>query len=257
MRVQAIRASESLYKAGDMSFDADVRELAKDTDTQVVIQALLTLNLLKVPDVKDVVRAAQAANKRARGEGDRRSDCRSADRATFGGSGFARDDRRTADRGPGRARRTYAELCYACHGADGKGAPMAGAPAGTKLAPPLAGSPRVQGHRDYAIKVAAARPDRARIDGNTYPGVMAADGRRTTDEWVANVASYIRNAWGNSAAFVTPADVARVRAATPGRTRFLDDRGDRAHAAGAAARARELEGDRQPQRTDRGRARSR
>ena len=29
---------------------------------------------------------------------------------------------------------------------------MAGAPAGTLLAPPLAGSPRVQGHRDYVIK---------------------------------------------------------------------------------------------------------
>ena len=30
---------------------------------------------------------------------------------------------------------------------------MAGAPAGTMMAPPLAGSPRVQGHRDYVVKV--------------------------------------------------------------------------------------------------------
>ena len=66
VRVQAIRASESLYKAGDTSFEADVRQLAKDPDTRVTIQAMLTLNLWKVPDISAVVEAAQAANK-ARG----------------------------------------------------------------------------------------------------------------------------------------------------------------------------------------------
>ena len=45
MRVQAIRASESLTKAGDTSFEADVRARVKDGDSNVVIQALLTLNL--------------------------------------------------------------------------------------------------------------------------------------------------------------------------------------------------------------------
>ena len=64
--MQAIRASESLYKAGDTSFEADVRQLAKDPDTRVTIQAMLTLNLWKVPDISAVVEAAQAANK-ARG----------------------------------------------------------------------------------------------------------------------------------------------------------------------------------------------
>ena len=66
IRVQAIRASESLYKAGDTSFEADVRQLTKDPDTRVTIQAMLTLNLWKVPDISTVVQAAQAANK-ARG----------------------------------------------------------------------------------------------------------------------------------------------------------------------------------------------
>ena len=44
MRVQAIRASETLYKAGDKSFAADYRALTKDADVDVVIQAMLTLN---------------------------------------------------------------------------------------------------------------------------------------------------------------------------------------------------------------------
>jgi hypothetical protein len=34
------------------------------------------------------------------------------------------------------------------------------------------------------------------------------------DEWIAAVGSYVRNSFGNSAGFITPADVARVRAAT-------------------------------------------
>ena len=38
-----------------------------------------------------------------------------------------------------------------------------------------------------------------------------------TDEWVAGIASYVRNSFGNSGGMVTPADVARVRAETAGR----------------------------------------
>ncbi len=46
-----MRASETLYKAGDKSFADDYRALTKDEDTDVVIQAMLTMNILKVPDV--------------------------------------------------------------------------------------------------------------------------------------------------------------------------------------------------------------
>jgi hypothetical protein len=38
------------------------------------------------------------------------------------------------------------------------------------------------------------------------------------DSWLADVASYVRNAFGNSAPFITPAEVAAVRSATSGRT---------------------------------------
>jgi hypothetical protein len=38
------------------------------------------------------------------------------------------------------------------------------------------------------------------------------------DEWIASAASYIRNTFGNNAPFVSAADVARIRAATTGRT---------------------------------------
>ena len=39
MRVQAIRASETLYKAGNRTFDADYRAMTKDPDADVAIQA--------------------------------------------------------------------------------------------------------------------------------------------------------------------------------------------------------------------------
>src|SRR5262249_4868673 len=63
VRIQAIRASETLYKAGDKSFAAEYRAATKDSDVNVVIQSLMTLNTLKVPDGTSAVRAAIDANK--------------------------------------------------------------------------------------------------------------------------------------------------------------------------------------------------
>ena len=80
------------------------------------------------------------------------------------------------------------------------------------MAPPLAGSPRVQGHRDYIIKV-LLKGMTGPLDGKTYRDVMVPMDR--TDEWVAGVASYVRTSFGNTGGLVTPADVARVRAETP------------------------------------------
>ena len=109
----------------------------------------------------------------------------------------------------------YTELCFECHGTDGLGAPLAGAPAGTTMAPPLAGSPRVQGHRDYVIK-ALLHGLTGPLAGRTYTQVMIPLAAQN-DEWIAAVASYVRNSFGNKATFVSSADVARVRAATASR----------------------------------------
>ena len=59
MRVQAIRASETLYKAGDRSFDADYRALTKDADADVSIQAMLTLSVFGAKDLADFHAKAQ------------------------------------------------------------------------------------------------------------------------------------------------------------------------------------------------------
>jgi len=101
-------------------------------------------------------------------------------------------------------------VCFACHGADGRGTPTPGAAAGATLAPSLAGSPRVNGHRDYVIK-ALLHGLSGPIDGKTYPQVMVAMGTNK-DQWIADVTSYVRNSFGNTSTFANVDDVARVRA---------------------------------------------
>ena len=208
MRIQAIRASETLYKAGDKSFANEYRALTKDSDTNVAIQAMLTANLFKLPDAADLVKAAQAANK-AKGVALIGERLLAPPAPAFGGGGRGRaltpDEQKRLQQGSD----VFGAVCFSCHGPDAMGAPMEGAPAGTMMAPPLAGSPRVQGHRDYVIKV-LLKGLTGPLDGRTYRDVMVP--MPGTDEWVAGIASYIRTSFGNNGGLVTPADVARVRA---------------------------------------------
>ena len=210
MRVQAIRVSETLYKAGDKTFANDYRAMTKDSDTNVVIQAMLTANLFKLPDVADLIKAAKAAST-AKGIaliGDRLLTPPAAPAGTR--RGLTPDEEKRVQQGGD----VFNAVCFQCHGQDAMGTPMAGAPPGTTMAPPLAGSPRVQGHRDYIIKV-LLKGLTGPIEGKTYRDVMVP--MPGTDEWIAGIASYVRSSFGNSGGMVTPADVARVRAATEAR----------------------------------------
>ncbi len=212
MRIQAIRASESLFKAGDTSFEKDLRDLLVDKDTKVVIQAMLTLKVLKAGDLKTIVSTAQHASD-ARGVQEIGNQLvRPAGGGGGAGPSVTTSDQQTMlQRGAG----IYGELCATCHGPDGHGAPLAGAPAGTMMAPALAGSPRVQGHRDYVIK-ALLHGLGGPIDGSTYPGVMVSMGTNDND-WIAAVGSYVRNSFGNHGSFITASDVERVRVLTADR----------------------------------------
>jgi hypothetical protein len=51
------------------------------------------------------------------------------------------------------------------------------------------------------------------LDGRAYAEVMAPMGA-SSDRWIADVSSFIRNAFGNSSSIVSEADVARVRKET-------------------------------------------
>ncbi|MCA9612796.1 MAG: discoidin domain-containing protein [Myxococcales bacterium] len=114
-----------------------------------------------------------------------------------------------------RGARIYQSLCFSCHGTKGEGMPVPGVES-MRLAPTLVGSPRVLG--------APARVGRivlqglmGSVDGKTYPGVMAPMAAND-DAWIADVLTFVRNSWGNTAPLVTAAQIAAVRAEASGRS---------------------------------------
>lgn len=211
IRIQAVRASETLYKAGDRSFAELYRSLTKDSDTDVVIQAMLTLNVLKVAGTAPAVKAAMGANP-ARGVQFVADRILNPPTAAGAAATLAPEELALFELG----RTVYAEICFSCHGDDGRGTPDPSGGAGSTLAPALGGSPRVIGHRDYIVK-AILHGLTGPIDGRSYSQVMVPLGSNR-DQWIANVASYVRNSFGNTGSFVTPEDVARVRTASGNRT---------------------------------------
>jgi mono/diheme cytochrome c family protein/glucose/arabinose dehydrogenase len=217
IRIQAIRASETLFKAGDRSFAADYGAMAKDADHTVVIQALMTMNLHRIPEAAETIKAL-AASSPVRGireigglllapGGSRGQMPALADAdAQASGINLSTAQRRSLQRGQA----TYRELCTTCHGADAKGAPMGGSTTGQLLAPPLAGASRVLGHRENVVKV-LLHGLTGTLDGREYAGGIMVPMGNNTDEWIADVASYVRNAFGNSAELITPEQVAAIR----------------------------------------------
>ena len=212
MRVQAIRASETLYKAGQRALGDEYRAMTKDTDPDVALQALLSVNLFKVGDADALIKETMASNK-AKGiqEIGQRILQRNAAAATTAAAGFSPEQLEQIKEGE----TVYKSLCQTCHGEDARGVAVAGTTDGSMMGPPLAGSPRVQGHRDYVIKT-LLHGMTGPLAGQTYTQVMLPMGAQT-DAWIANVGSYIRNSFGNNASFIAASDVTRVRSATASR----------------------------------------
>jgi mono/diheme cytochrome c family protein len=124
---------------------------------------------------------------------------------------FTTDEQAVLEKG----REIYTQVCFACHGEDGNGGRVPGSENAPLIGPPLAGSSRVRGPSDYVVKV-LLHGLTGPLDGTTYPDAMIPMGMQS-DEWIAAIGSYVRNSFGNRSAFIQPADVARLRAATASR----------------------------------------
>ncbi len=100
---------------------------------------------------------------------------------------------------------TYRTNCVACHGWDGKGT--------AHLFPPLAGNAIVQqsSSETLARVVLAGARAAATREAPTAPA-MPSFAWRLKDGEVADLLTYIRNAFGNAAAPVTPDSVGALRA---------------------------------------------
>lgn len=105
----------------------------------------------------------------------------------------------------------YRQLCFACHGLDGRGMPLTTGAPGATMAPPLQHAAIATGYRDGAINV-VLKGITGPVDGKTYTAVMAPE-QFNSDLWVAAAVSYVRASLGNGACLVGTNDVAAVRVA--------------------------------------------
>jgi mono/diheme cytochrome c family protein len=209
VRENALRATETLVKAGDKSLAPELLALMADQDPNVVIQAFGTAKALNLPDWQKLAADTLASTKSVgvKEIGSKMIQEEKVEKGDFNRAELAR-----IKKGEG----IYRELCFACHGADGKGTPIQGQPAGTTLAPSLAGSKTVTGHPDGTLMV-LLHGIGGPLNGKTYESQMMPMGTND-DAWIAAIASYTRVSFGNKASLVTESDVARIRAAYKGRT---------------------------------------
>lgn len=109
-------------------------------------------------------------------------------------------------------KRVFDTTCIACHQANGLGVPG--------QYPPLAGSEWVTGSEERVIRIVLhGLNGPIKVEGKDFNNVMAPLGSLKDDQ-IANVISYVRATWGNSASEVQPETVAKVRADTAGRNTF-------------------------------------
>ncbi len=99
----------------------------------------------------------------------------------------------------------YTQYCLTCHQKNGSGVP--------RLNPPLAKAANVIGDKKKLIKwmLQGTPTDKQEIDGEYYSNNMPPQ-NFLSDKQLADVISYIRKSFGNTAGIVTPAEVKAVRA---------------------------------------------
>jgi mono/diheme cytochrome c family protein len=105
----------------------------------------------------------------------------------------------------------YRDQCSACHGLDGKGI--------DRLFPAVANSSMARAEDPTTVIRIVLRGARsvATAAEPTAPG-MPSYGWQLNDSQVADVLTYIRNAWGNASPAVSPDEVARLRTSLAGRS---------------------------------------
>ena len=211
VRQAAIRVSEPHLTDGDATIISALGKLKKEKDADVAIQVINSIaysggtagsealasienSLLQAHGDKPILKRiasnrASLAIERARLADQRRRDALYAKQMEQGSV-------------------IYKQLCYACHGGDGKGTPMAGQPKVT-LGPPLPGSARVLGSGGSLVRT-VLHGLTGPLDGKTYPGQMLPLAAND-DEWIAAVSTYIRNSFGNKGGPISKEFVAAIR----------------------------------------------
>lgn len=105
----------------------------------------------------------------------------------------------------------YTQRCATCHGSEGTGKANA--------FPPLAGTAWVTEEKNTPIRVVLhGLQGRIQVNDRSYNGLMPAFGTRLSDEEIAQLLTYVRSSWGNSAPEVMAEEVREIRREYSGRT---------------------------------------
>lgn len=212
LRSAALRIAEASM-ADDRTHDALIQSLAADEDPNVLIQTVLSVSRgvhPEAPAITEAVVSNERANdsvKSIAGQVKSRMEAMIAERKRL--EEIRRRNALLAE-SIVRGKVIYTTLCINCHGPDGKGLPSPDGK-GLRLAPPLDGSARVKGHRERLTRIllnGLIGP----VDEKSYAGGLMLPMGANTDQWIADVATYIRNTWGNRAPLIEASDVARTRA---------------------------------------------
>jgi mono/diheme cytochrome c family protein len=98
----------------------------------------------------------------------------------------------------------YKGACIACHEIDGTGAP--------RIYPPLPGNANLQSaDPSSTIRIILDGAETLTTPRAPNAGSMPAYDAKLSDQEIADVATYIRNSWGNAAPVVTPEQVKNAR----------------------------------------------
>jgi len=102
---------------------------------------------------------------------------------------------------PGK--KVYNSVCLACHMADGSGVPG--------MHPPLIETEWVNGDKERLIKITLEGiSGKLEVDGEQYNSIMPPHSHLSNKQ-IADVLTYIRGSFGNSANEITPEEVQEVR----------------------------------------------
>jgi putative heme-binding domain-containing protein len=211
VRAAALRISEMLM-GEDRAFDERIRSLSKDKSPEVVIQTLLSVTRGGHPDAEAITNDIVTSNEDNPTVSSIANQVRSKMAAILAERKRLEEMRRrnaVLAESMVHGKTTFTTLCITCHGPDGKGLPSPDKK-DLMLAPSLAGSPRVLGHKERLTRIllnGLIGP----VDGKTFSAGLMLPMGANDDQWIADVANYVRNTWGNKAPLVEASDVKRIR----------------------------------------------
>ncbi len=210
VRTSAVQLSEPFLTSGNQAvIETLASSPALTTDIEMIIQTINSIGLSGSQDPKlnaitDALLDKHAENETIQGI------------TKLKGSAVAAREEQKAQKRLGAAfsksmehgKVIYQQLCFSCHGADGKGTPMPGLP-GQLIAPSFVNNPRIIGDHDSTIRT-LLHGLTGELDGREYEGLMVAMASND-DQWIADITTYVRNSFGNKSGVTHPQDIAALR----------------------------------------------